>query len=56
MLEAHKIYIYDRIKETSYTTGTGNFALNGAANGFSSFGSVYDNNDNVFYAATDGTF
>lgn len=56
MLEAHKIYIYDRIKETSYTTGTGNFALNGAANGFSSFGSVYNNNDNVFYAATDGTF
>lgn len=56
MLEAHKIYIYDRIKETSYTIGTGNFVLNGAANGFSSFGSVYDNNDNVYYAATDGTF
>lgn len=56
MLEDHKIYIHDRIKETSYTIGTSNFVLNGAANGFSSFDSVYSNNDNVFYAATDGTF
>lgn len=56
MLEEHKIYIHDRIKETSYTIGTSNFVLNGAANGFSSFGSSYENGDNVFYAATDGTF
>lgn len=56
MLESHKIYLQDRIKETSYTIGTSNFTLNGAANGFSSFGSVYENGDNVFYAATDGTF
>lgn len=56
MLESHKIYLHDRIKETSYTIGTGNFTLNGAANGFSSFGSVYENGENVFYAATDGTF
>lgn len=56
MIESHKIFLHDRIKETSYTIGTGNFTLNGAANGFSSFGSVYDSGDNIFYAATDGTF
>jgi hypothetical protein len=56
MIDSHKIYLYDRIKETSYTIGTGNLTLNGAANGFSSFGSVYSNGDNVFYAATDGSF
>jgi len=55
MLDAHKIYLYDRIKETSYTTGTSDFLLNGAANGFSSFGSVYQDGDNLFYAITDGT-
>jgi hypothetical protein len=56
MLESHKIYLHDRIKETSYTIGTGNFTLNGAAHGFSSFGSVYANGANIFYAATDGSF
>lgn len=56
MLESHKIFLQDRIKETSYTMGTGSFVLNGSANGFSSFGSVYDHGDNIFYAATDGTF
>lgn len=56
MLESHKIYLYDRIKETSYTIGNGNFTLNGASSGFSSFGSTYGNGDSVFYAATDGTF
>jgi hypothetical protein len=56
MLESHKIYLYDRIKEISHTIGTANFVLSGAANGFSSFGSSYENGDNVFYAATDGTF
>lgn len=52
----NSINIYDRIKESSYTIGTGNFALNGAVNGFSSFGSVYSNNESIFYAATDGTY
>lgn len=51
----NNINIYDRIKELSYTTGTGNFDLNGAANGFGSFSSVYSHNDNLFYAITDGT-
>lgn len=54
MLEEHKIYLYDRIKETSYVTGVQDFVLNGHVPGFSSFGSVYSNGDNVFYAATDG--
>lgn len=56
MLESHKIYLYDRIKETSYVLGTQDFVLNGPVNGFSPFGSVYQNGDNLFYAATDGTF
>jgi hypothetical protein len=56
MLESHTIFLQDRIKETSYTVGAGSFVLNGASNGFSSFGSVYTNGDNLFYAATDGTF
>ena len=49
------IKIADRIKELSYTTGTGNLDLSGAANGFSAFSSVYQYNDNLFYAVTDGT-
>jgi hypothetical protein len=49
------INLYDRIKELSYTVGTGNLGLAGAAVGFSSFGSVYSHNDTVIYAATDGS-
>lgn len=49
------INLYDRIKELSYTVGSGNFGLVGAANGFSSFASVYPHNAKVFYAITDGT-
>lgn len=54
MLEGHNIKLADRIKEKSYTVGTGNFALAGAVIGFGSFGSYYTNNDNLFYAITDG--
>lgn len=36
--------------------GTQDFVLNGPVSGFSSFGSVYDDGDNLFYAATDGSF
>jgi hypothetical protein len=50
------INIYDRIKESSYVIGTGNITLNGALAGFSSFGSVYSNNENLFYAVTNGNF
>jgi hypothetical protein len=49
------INLADRIKEISYTIGTGNMMLSGAVNGFSSFGSYYSNNNKVFYAITDGT-
>jgi hypothetical protein len=49
------IDIYDRIKETTYTIGTGNFALSGVVQGFSSFSSVYSNSGELFYAVTDGT-
>lgn len=54
MLNSHKISIFDRVKELSYTTGTGNLLLNGAVAGFSSFGSCYTNSGNLFYAVTDG--
>jgi surface protein len=50
-----KIVLSDRIKELSYTVGTGNFSLEGAANGFSDFASKYVAGDTFFYAITDGT-
>lgn len=49
------IKLYDRIKEISYTNGTGNIHLSGPVSGFSSFSSSYSNNDALFYAITDGT-
>ena len=49
------IALSDRIKELSYSTGTGDFSLDGAAAGFSSFGNAYQNNDALFYAITDGS-
>lgn len=44
----------DRIKETSRSTGTGDFTLDGAAPGFSAFGDYYSDGDYFFYAITDG--
>ena len=52
---SNTVVLADRIKELSYTVGTGNFHLNGAAQGFSSFGSQYNYNTYLFYAITDGT-
>lgn len=49
------VNLYDRIKEVSYTVGTGNLGLAGAAVGFSSFASVYSHNSPIIYAVTDGT-
>lgn len=49
------IKLFDRIKETSHSTGTGTFNLDGAAEGFSAFNTVYNNGDVLFYAITDGT-
>jgi hypothetical protein len=49
------INLADRIKELSYTIGTGNMMLSGPVSGFSSFSSTYSHNSEVFYAITDGT-
>ena len=46
----------DRVKETSTTTGTGNFSLAGAETGFESFVSGVGNSNNTYYAiSNDGT-
>jgi hypothetical protein len=45
---------YDRVKETTTTTGTGTYTLAGAVTGFQSFGIVGDTNT-CYYAITDGT-
>jgi len=49
------INLADRIKELSYTIGTGNITLSGPVRGFSSFSSVYSHSAEIFYAITDGT-
>jgi hypothetical protein len=50
------IRLADRVKEISYTTGTGNLSLNGAVAGFSSFRSALKTSTaNVFYALTNGS-
>lgn len=40
---------FDRVKESSTTTGTGNFTLSGAATGFRAFSSVLTTNDTCYY-------
>lgn len=52
---SEKIIIADRIKESSYSSGTGNFELFGAFTGFSTFSSAYSYGDTLFYAITDGS-
>ena len=47
---------FDRVRETSSTSGTGTFTLAGAATGFRAFSSVYTAATQVvYYCATDGT-
>jgi hypothetical protein len=41
---------FDRVRETSTTTGTGNITLAGPVLGFVSFSSVFDLNLNISYA------
>lgn len=48
------ISLADRIKEISYSVGTGDFILGGAFAGFSDFASSYSYGDIVYYAITDG--
>jgi len=54
-MASDKITLSDRIKEISHSTGTGNFRVDGAATGFSTFGDSYSYNSSIFYAITDGT-
>jgi len=45
--------IVDRVKETSTSSGTGDYSLNGAAVGFITFSSVCQNNDVFDYAVNE---
>jgi len=49
------IKLRDRIKEKSYTTGTGPMLLEGGFSSFSSFSGVYVSGESLFYAISDGT-
>lgn len=42
--------LFDRVKESTTTTGTGTLTLAGAATGFRSFGSVLADGDTTYYA------
>ena len=54
MPQENQVRLFDRVKEITYSQGTTNLALAGAADGFSSFGRFYNHNEVVFYAITDG--
>ena len=45
--------VADRVKETTNSTGTGAYALGGAAAGFQTFSAVTSNTDTVYYAISD---
>lgn len=45
----------DRVKETSTTTGTGTYSLDGAVTGFQTFVAGIGNGNTCYYCATDGT-
>tara|TARA_R110000751_G_scaffold127995_4_gene230082 strand:- start:3421 stop:4359 length:939 start_codon:yes stop_codon:yes gene_type:complete len=49
------IKLNDRVKEKSYSTGTGPILLEGKFSGFSSFSGVYNSGEALFYAVSDGT-
>lgn len=44
------IKVFDRIKELTTSTGTGNIKLEGAVYGYSPFSSFYSSGDSLFYA------
>lgn len=45
----------DRVKETTATTGTGDFTLAGASTGFQTFADGIGANNQCYYTCTDGT-
>jgi len=46
------LVVNDRVKETSVTTGTGSFTLDGAVTGFETFSSAIGNTNTTYYAIT----
>lgn len=42
--------LFDRVQETSTSTGTGDFTLSGAVTGFKTFASRYSTGDTLYYA------
>lgn len=44
------LVVNDRVKETSTTTGTGTFTLDGAVQGFETFSSSIGNTNTTYYA------
>lgn len=49
------VKLFDRIKQKSTSTGTGNFELTGSVVGFKDFADVYADQDVLFYCINDGT-
>lgn len=47
------LYLYDRVKETSTTTGTGSLTLAGAVTGFRTFASVLSSTHTTYYVIED---
>ena len=47
--------IADRVRETTTTTGTGSFSLDGAVTGFESFASGVGASNTTYYSVNDGT-
>ena len=50
--------LYDRVKQTSTSTGTGDFTLSGSVGGFKDFSDVFSVGDETYYCITadDGEF
>ena len=49
------LVLADRVKETTTTTGTSDFALGGAVSGFATFSSAIGNGNTTYYAIVGGT-